>query len=125
MNTLPASNCVIVVPCGEAIAPSCEQALRILEARGYTVRRVRGFSRIDVARNCIASTAIQDGFAETLWIDSDMGFDPDDVEKLRGQQLHVICGVYRKKGKREFTCKFLPETRNIQFGKGGGLLEIM
>jgi len=87
MNTLPVSNCVILVPCGDAIAASCEQALRILEERGYTVRRVRGFSQIDVARNCIASTAIQDGFAETLWIGSDIGFDPDDVEKLRRHQL--------------------------------------
>ena len=125
MNNPTAKECVILVPCGEAIAVPCEQALRVLEERGYTVRRVRGFSQIDVARNCIASTAIQEGFAETLWIDSDMGFDPDDVEKLRAHQLPVVCGIYAKKGKREFTCKFLPDTRRIQFGKSGGLLEIM
>lgn len=54
-----------------------------------------------------------------------MGFDPDDVEKLRSHQLPVVCGIYAKKGKREFTCKFLPETQKIAFGKGGGLIEIM
>ena len=28
---------------------------------------------MDVARNCIYSSALQNGFAETLWIDSDIG----------------------------------------------------
>ncbi len=28
---------------------------------------------MDVARNCIYSSAMQNGFAETLWIDSDIG----------------------------------------------------
>lgn len=125
MNQPSSKDCIILVPCGEAIAAACQQSLRTLEARGCTVRRVRGFSQIDVARNCIASTAIHDGFAETLWIDSDIGFDLDDVERLRSHQLPVVAGLYAKKGQRQFTCKFLPETRRVQFGIGGGLLEIM
>ena len=125
MNQPSPKDCVILVPCGEAIAATCEQSLRMLEARGYTVRRVRGFSQIDVARNCIASTAVQDGFAETLWIDSDIGFDPDDVERLRSHQLPVVAGLYAKKGRREFACKFLPGTSKVQFGSCGGVLEIM
>lgn len=123
--TSKSKDCVILVPCGETIAAACEQSLRILESRSYTVRRVRGFSQIDVARNCIASTAVHDGFAETLWIDSDIGFDPDDVERLRSHQLPVVAGLYAKKGQRQFTCKFLPETRQVLFGIGGGLLEVM
>lgn len=124
MNSKDPKDCVILVPCGEAIAATCEQSLRMLKARGYTVRRVRGFSQIDVARNCIASTAIQDGFAETMWIDSDIGFDSDDVERLRSHQWPVVAGLYAKKSRREFACKFLPGTSKIQFGSGG-LLEIM
>ena len=57
--------------------------------------------------------------------DSNGGFDPDDVERLRSHQLRVVGGIYARKGNREFTCKFLPETRKIPFGKGGGLFEIM
>ena len=125
MTALPPKDCVILVPCGESIATSCEQSLRVLEQRGYTVRRVRGFAAIDVARNAIASSAINDGFAETLWIDADIGFDPDAVEQLRSHQLPIICGLYAKKGRREFASKFLPETRNLLLGAGGGLLEIL
>jgi len=117
--------CVVLVPCGEAIAAPCEDSLRVLESRGYEVRRIRGFSQIDVARNAIASNAVRDGFAETLWIDSDVGFNPDDVEKLRNHQLPIVAGIYAKKAKRELACKFLDDTRGIQFGKKGGLIELM
>lgn len=117
--------CVVLVPCGEAIAAPCEDSLRVLESRGYEVRRIRGFSQIDVARNTIASNAVRDGFAETLWIDSDVGFNPDDVEKLRNHQLPIVAGIYAKKAKRELACKFLDDTRGIQFGKKGGLIELM
>ncbi len=118
-------SCVILVPCGDAIASPCEDSLRVLESRGYEVRRVRGFSQIDVARNTIASAAIRDGFEETLWIDSDIGFNPDDVERLRSHQLPVVSGIYAKKAKRELACKFLDETTGIQFGKKGGLMELL
>lgn len=64
MTTLTANDCVILVPCGDTIATACEQSLRVLEQRGYTVRRVRGYAAIDMARNVIASAAIRDGFAK-------------------------------------------------------------
>lgn len=99
--------------------------MKVMEDRGYIVRRIRGFSQIDVARNCIASDAVREGFLETLWIDSDIGFNPDDVERLRSHQLPIVCGIYPKKGKRQLTCRFLPETTSIRFGAGGGLLEIL
>lgn len=125
MTSLDPKACVVLVPCGEAIAAPCEDSLRVLESRGYEVRRIRGFSQIDVARNTIASNAVRDGFGETLWIDSDVGFNPDDVEKLRNRQLPIVAGIYAKKAKRELACKFLDDTKGIQFGKKGGLIELM
>jgi len=44
MPALLPKDCVILVPCGETIATACEQSLRVLEQRGYPVRRVRGFA---------------------------------------------------------------------------------
>lgn len=96
----------------------------MLEERGYVVRRVRGYSQIDVARNEIASKAMLDGFAETLWIDADIGFHPDAVEQLRSHDAPVVCGVYAKKGKRELAISVLPGTKSFSFGKHGGLHEI-
>ena len=116
--------CVILVPHGGQIISDCEKSLKVLEGRGYTVRRVSGYSQIDVGRNEIASRAILDGFRETMWIDSDVGFNPDAVEKLRRHNQPIICGIYPKKGPREFACSVLPGTQKLIFGEHGGLQEI-
>jgi hypothetical protein len=118
------ARCVILVPYGGSIIPGCEDSLKILEERGYTVRRVRGYAQIDVARNEIASKAVLDGFEETLWIDADIGFHPDAVEKLRSHDLPIVCGIYPKKGKREFAMSALPGTKKMVFGRKGGLHEV-
>ncbi len=118
------TECAVLVPMGESIHPDCEHSLHVLQSRGYAVRRVRGFSQIDVGRSVMASDALAEGFQEILWIDSDIAFKPDDVEKLRAHPLPLLCGVYAKKGRREFACEFLPETEKVVFGKQGGLLEI-
>ncbi len=119
-----ADRCVILVPCGASIAPGCDDSLRELERRGYTVRRVRGFSQIDVGRSQMATDALIDGFEETLWIDSDVGFHPDAVEKLRRHNLPIVCGIYAKKGQRALACHVPPGTKQMKFGKSGGLYEL-
>jgi hypothetical protein len=118
------NQCVILVPHGGQIVSGCEDSLKVLEERGYAVRRVRGYSQIDVARNEIASKAILDGFQETIWIDADIGFHPDAIEKLRGHNLPIVCGVYAKKGKRELAISVLPGIKQMGFGKSGGLHEV-
>jgi predicted O-methyltransferase YrrM len=92
-----------------------------LERRGYEVRRVPGFSAIDFGRSVMTCDALRAGFDELLWIDSDIAFDPDDVDKLRSHDLPFVCGVYAKKGCREFACEFAPGTRSVEFGQAGGL----
>src|SRR5690242_2909559 len=122
---LHTSRCVILVPVASAIEPGCEDALRELERRGYAVWRVRGYSAIDAARNQMASDALAQGFDELMWIDRDIVFDPDDVDKLRRHDLPLVCGIYPKKGCRQFASAFLPETRQISFGVHGGLVELL
>lgn len=119
----PAS-CVILVPVGGAIDGGCDDGLRELERRGYPVWRVRGYSAVDAARNQMATDALARGFDEIMWIDSDIVFNPDDVERLRNHNLPVTCGIYPKKGPRQLACEFLPHTTSVQFGRIGGLLEI-
>jgi hypothetical protein len=95
-----------------------------LELRGYTVRRVFGFAAIDQARSQMASDALADGFDELMWIDSDIGFDPDAVTTLRAHGLPIVCGIYPKKGMQALACNLLPETERVTFGQDGGLIEI-
>jgi len=122
---LPKSRCVILVPVGGAIDPGCEDALRELERRGYAVWRVHGYSAIDAARNQMTSDALAQRFDEFMWIDSDIVFDPDDIDKLRRHELPLVCGIYSKKGSRQFASAFLPDTRQVSFGVRGGLMEIL
>lgn len=118
------SSCVVLVPIGGAVDPGCDDGLRELERRGYRVWRVRGYSAIDAARNQMATDAIAQGFAELMWIDSDVAFDPNDVDRLRTHNLPITCGIHPKKGPRQFACEFLPGTPGIRFGRNGGLAEI-
>ncbi|MEI8019851.1 MAG: hypothetical protein WCH39_16730 [Schlesneria sp.] len=134
MSSDPAT-CVVLVPVGNHIEPQTEQALRELERRGYPVWRSFGCSAIDFARSRLATQALSEGFEETLWIDADIVFDPDEVDRLRGRTFAdiqsaggdvlankqdkplVLTGVYAKKGVRELALQFyasLGET--LQFG---------
>ncbi|MEO8270962.1 MAG: hypothetical protein ABI557_14660, partial [Aureliella sp.] len=112
---------------------------RELERRGYPVWRSFGCSAIDFARSRLATQALSQGFAETLWIDADIVFDPDEVERLRRWTLAdirsaganaaesqamgraegepysepelplVVTGVYAKKGLRELAVQMVVE----------------
>jgi hypothetical protein len=83
------SRCVILTPVGSQIEPHCETALQSLEKHGYPVWRIRGYSAIDQGRSQLASDALNQGYDETLWIDSDIGFNPDDVERIRSHNLPI------------------------------------
>ena len=121
---MSASSCVVLVPVAGTIDPGCENSLQELERQGYPVRRAPGFSAIDFGRCVLASAALAEGFEELMWIDSDVVFHPDDVVRLRAHQLPIVCGIYAKKSRREFACDFLPGTRQVVFGKEGGLIEV-
>jgi hypothetical protein len=124
-DSIPREKCVVLVPAMSGIEPRCDEALRALESRGYSVRRLHGSSQIDMARSQMASNALRDGFEETLWIDSDMVFEPDDVDRLRSHGLPIVCGIYRKKGPRALSCHAMPGAEQIVFGEQGRLTEIL
>jgi hypothetical protein len=120
---MPNNNMCVLVPVASTLERKCRAGLDVLASRGYTVRFLFDCSAVDQARNALATWAMDEGFAETLWIDSDTVFDPVDVEKLRDHNLPITCGLYPKKGVSQFACKFL-EGGKKTFGKNGGLLEI-
>jgi hypothetical protein len=123
---LQRNSCIVLVPVGGMIEPGCEMALGELERRGYTVRRAFGYSAIDFGRSVLATEALAEGFKELMWIDSDINFHPDSVDKLRQQNLPIVCGIYPKKTGESFACDFLRTTEayKVEFGPNGGLCEI-
>jgi hypothetical protein len=70
---MQASNCVVLVPHLEPIDVDTHEALQALLSMGYQVRRLAGLP-IDVARSVLAAQALQEGFDEFLWVDSDIVF---------------------------------------------------
>src|SRR5271168_5179542 len=92
--------CVILVPFSTHIVHACEQGLIELQRRGYEVWRVGGYSAIDVGRSEMATKALAAGFDETFWIDSDIEFPPDGVDRIRSHGLAVTSGIVARKGAR-------------------------
>ena len=125
LHPMDPRKCAILVPFSGFIHQECDDALKELERRGYRVRRVGGFAAIDQGRNVIATDALMDGFEETLWIDSDVGFHPDSVDQLRSHPHPIVAGVYPQKGKRALACHVMPGSPSIVFGKHGGLVELL
>ncbi|WP_201766200.1 hypothetical protein [Rhodopirellula baltica] len=122
---LDPKRCVVIVPHGGNIVPACERGLRELELLGYEVRRVGGYAAIDQGRNQMATDALVDGYEETMWIDSDVVFDPASVLELRRHQLPICCGIYSQKGKQALSSHIVPGTERLRFGREGGVAEIL
>ena len=110
-HPLDPRRCVILVPFAGQIYPHCERALKELERRGYPVWRVGGYAAIDQGRNQMATDALRDGFEETMWVDADIDFHPDTIDRVRSHNLTVVCGIYPQKSKRAIACQILPGRR--------------
>lgn len=117
------ASCCVLVPVAASIEPETEECLYRLSGLGYPIRYLRGCSQVDFARSSMATAALDDGFDETIWVDSDIVFDVADVDKLRAHDRPFTAGLYVKKGKPEFAAKFR-EKGSVTFGEGGGLIEM-
>lgn len=109
-------SCAVLVPHLNGIEFECEQSLRHLEAAGVRVIRRGGCSAIDAARNDLASEALHEGMDAILFIDADIGFDPQDAMRLLARPEDVVTGVYAKKGQREMASLFAENVNQVQLG---------
>jgi len=116
--------CIVLVPYTTHIEPSCERGLRELERRDFVVRRYQASAAVDRTRCEAATAALAEGFDELMWIDSDISFEPADVERLRAHDLPIVAGVYAKKGQRALAVHALPETRELRLGEGGSVAAV-
>lgn len=119
---LDRSRCIVLVPIYDRVEPECESSLAKLEDRGYRVRRVQAGAAIDLGRSVMATQALADGYDELMWIDSDVAFDGDALDRLRDHDLPVVCGGYPKKATAAYS--FHSYRPKIRFGVGGGLIEV-
>jgi hypothetical protein len=116
---------VVIVPVATHTAIECERGLVELEKRGYVVWRRPCHVSIDLGRSQMASEALGEGFEELMWIDADIGFSADDVDRLRAHSESFVCGIYAKRGLAELACHTLPETKELVFGEMGGITPLL
>ena len=88
---------VILVPANYGVEPECERSLGQLERLGYPVWRVPGFANIDQCRNELTTQAVNRGFEELFWIDADVAFQPEAVERLRAASDGTVAGEELRK----------------------------
>jgi len=120
----PLKRCVILVPVGSHIEPSCEAGLDELERMGYPVWRKWGYSDISRGRSEMATEALAEGFDELMWIDADTEFHPEAVNHLRAYQLPIVGGICAIKNERRLACTTMDGDSEIVFGEQGALKEL-
>ena len=123
MSLFP-KNIVVIVPTARYIEPACEEGLRRLEAKGYTVWRPVGNADIARSRSILATSAIEKGFSGIMWIDSDMVFDDNDVDKLVETGCSIVGAICARRDSAGYNCVFFPDTDEVVFGVEGGLLKV-
>ena len=111
------SRSVVLVPFFSTIDRPCEESLRKLEAAGVRVVRSEGCPQIDVARNMLASDALNAGAESIFFIDADLGFDPLDALRLLARPEPVVSGVYAKKRQRALASVFDDGIAEVTFGE--------
>ena len=89
---------LIAVPCMDQVpAPFC-QSLAQLKKVGNCSLIMKMGSLIYTARNDIATYAIQNEYDYIFWLDSDMVFKPDTLERmfktLQDNDLDILTGLY-------------------------------
>lgn len=119
------SKCIILMPVSGSVEWATEMAVFELMKSGYAFNKMYGCANVDIARAVLASDALDRGFEELMWIDSDVSFDPRAVERLRSHDLPLVCGLYPKKQAEGGIAAILEEeTEKIVFGEVGGLVPI-
>lgn len=85
---------LIAVPCMDMVHATFAQSLASLNKVGRCAVAFNACSLIYDSRNKLAAKAMKDEFDYVLWLDSDMVFSPDILEKLVADDKDIVSGLY-------------------------------
>lgn len=115
---------LIAIPCMDMVHTIFLKSLIGLKRVGEVVYSISASSLVYDARNGLSKQAVTEGFDRILWLDSDMDFDPDLMERLSAHlddgkefvtglyftrkapikpNIFESCGYYHDKEKDEVT----------------------
>ena len=91
---------LIAIPAMDKIWTITAQCLMNIQPVGeFGTKFIIGM-QVDQARNLLAKYAVENGFDRILWLDSDMTFSPDIMERLSADLdagWDVVCGIFFKR----------------------------
>lgn len=92
---------IIAVPCMDSVASGFAQSLACLNKIGECNVRFQVGSLIYHSRNQLAREAISGGFDYVLWLDSDLIFNPDIMERMMADlerpEVDIVTGIYYRR----------------------------
>jgi len=92
---------LIAIPCMDTVPVEFMSSMINLKKTEDTFYAVNVGSLIYDSRNSFVATAINKGYDRVLWLDSDMVFEPDLLERLSADMdknnLDYVCGLYFKR----------------------------
>lgn len=92
MNKLP--KVLIAIPCGETLETEFVKCLFSIKAKADVSIEFLSGSLVYVARERLADKAIQGGYDYVLWLDSDMVFNGDILQRFLDLDKDFVSGIY-------------------------------
>lgn len=94
---------LIAIPCMDMVSARFAQSLATLKKMNSCVVSFLIGSLIYDARNKLAGYAIEGEFDYVLWLDSDMVFRPDTLERMlkvldEHEEIEILSGLYFRRG---------------------------
>ena len=108
---------LICIPCMDMVHTEFMKSLLAMRRPGETKIVISQSSLIYDARNNMARQAVKGGFDRVMWLDSDMSFEPDLMERLSArldEGCDFVSGLYFTRKNRAF--KINHESRASDFG---------
>lgn len=88
---------LIAMPCGDTIPVGTVQSLLYMHKGDNPTVYLKPNSLVYDSRNLLSLYAIENGFDNVLWLDSDMLFPPNILPKLESYNLDMVTGLYVKR----------------------------
>lgn len=91
---------LIAIPCMDMVHTEFMKSLLGMRPAGEARYGLTSSSLVYDARNTLARQAIDEGYDRILWLDSDMDFQPDLMQRLSAdldEGRDFVCGLYFKR----------------------------
>lgn len=88
---------LIAIPCMDMLPVGFAQSLLYMYKGNQTTVYFKPNSLVYDSRNLLSLYAIENGFDNVLWLDSDMLFPPHTLMKLQSYNMDMVTGLYVKR----------------------------